>query len=402
MSTCQVCRQGTLTAQLDVGAHPVASHFARSQDARETGWPMALGQCSHCGTIGLLQPVPHSALVPPYDWLFAREPEEHLDSVVAKLVKLPGISTASVIAGLTSKDDTTLDRFRKLGFADVWRVDVKSDLGITNPCANIETVQKLTTPERMSAIAARRGPADILIVRHIIEHAEDLKAFVEGCSALVKSGGYIMVELPDCSTSLKLADYAMIWEEHSLYFVPETFAGVTAYGGFETIETEIHPLPFENCIVEIARKSTAPRTPSGAAAGRATVGQLARYAEQWGPITASLRAKLEAWRKERGPIALFGAGHLACAFVNFHGLGDLIAFVADDTPQKQGLFLPGPKLPIVPSQRLIDDKISLALLALSIGNEDRVIERNQAFVACGGVFASVFAASPRSIRKLAV
>ena len=48
------------------------------------------------------------------------------------------------------------------------------DLGVTNPAANIETVQKLTTPERMAAIAARRGAADILIVRHIMEHAEDL------------------------------------------------------------------------------------------------------------------------------------------------------------------------------------------------------------------------------------
>jgi hypothetical protein len=397
---CQVCRSSVLQPGLDVGAHPVSSHFAKSAGAKEAAFPMALGQCANCGAIGLLAPVPHSALVPPYDWLFAREPEDHLDRVAGQLAALPGITSNSVIAGLTSKDDTTLDRFRKLGFDRVWRVDLARDLGIANPCANIETVQKLTTPATMQDVAASHGAADILLVRHIIEHAEDLGTFVEGCAALVKPGGYIVVELPDCTTSLRLADYAMIWEEHALYFVPETFAGVLAYGGFETVRTDIYPLPFENCIVEIARKTGKPHTPLPTAAGRATLGQLENYATRWQPAAADLRSKLTGWRKTRGPLALFGAGHLACAFVNYHGLADLIEFVADDTPQKQGLYLPGSRLPIVPSQRLLDDGVTLALLALSIGNEDRVIERNAAFIDKGGQFASIFAASPRSLRAM--
>ncbi len=399
---CQVCRAADLQPALDVGTHPVSSHFATSADAAERAFPMVLGQCANCATIGLLQPVPQAALVPPYDWLFAREPEDHLDGLVAKLMQLPGITTDSVIAGLTSKDDTTLDRFRRHGYANVWRVGLAQDLGVTNPCANIETVQKLTTPQTMRAVAAARGTADILLVRHIIEHAEDLATFVEGCAALVAPGGYIVVELPDCTASLERADYAMIWEEHALYFVPATFAGVLSYGGFETVSTDIHQMPFENCIVEIARRTGEPRTPVSNAARRSTMGQLHRYAESYAPTTAHLRAKLTQWRKSHGPVALFGAGHLACAFENYHGLADLIEFVADDTPQKQGLYLPGSRLPIVPSKTLIDERISLVLLALSIGNEDRVIERNAAYSSKGGVFASIFAASPRSLRIMSV
>ncbi len=398
--TCLVCRSSAVEPHFDAGAHPVSSHFARSKTAPETNHPLVLGECANCNTIQLMKPVPHHALVPPYDWLFAREPEEHLDTVVEQLLALPGITRDSVIAGLTSKDDSTLDRFRKRGFASVWRVDLAVDLGETNPCANIETVQKHATPAVLAPVGARRGLADVLIVRHIIEHAENLAAFVEGCASLVKPGGHIMIELPDCSTSLRLGDCAMIWEEHALYFVPETFAGVLGLGGFETVRTEIHPLPFENCIVEIARKTGHKQQPGPNPARRATAGTLARYAAQWRPASKSLRAKLEAWRREKGRIALFGAGHLACAFVNFHGLADLIEFVADDTPQKQGLYLPGARLPIVPSGRMLEDGITLALLALSIGNEDRVIERNAAFTHAGGTFASIFAASPRSIRDL--
>ncbi len=400
MTSCQVCRSSRVRPQLDVGAHPVSSYFLPRRDAPEAAHRMVLAQCEDCGTIQLTQPVPHTALVPPYDWLFAREPEEHLDEVVDRLCALPGLTQAGRVAGLTSKDDTTLDRFRRRGFGQVWRVSVTEDLGVTNPCANYETVQRMTEPARMARIAeAHGGPVDLLIVRHIIEHAEDLQAFVEGLAALVRPGGYVMVEAPDCTTSLRLRDYAMVWEEHSLYFTPATYRPILEWGGFERVHEALYPLPFENCMVLVARKAGAPRTPRPDPAGQTEVGLLADYAAGFGPTTEALRRALEAERRQ-GPLALFGAGHLACAFVNFHGLADLFDFVADDTPQKQGLFLPGARLPILPSEELARRRVRLCLLALSIGNEDRVIARNEAFTAAGGRFLSVFAASPRSVRGL--
>ena len=268
---------------------------------------------------------------------------------------------------------------------------------MTNSAANIETVQKLTTPERMAAIAARRGAADVLIVRHIMEHAEDLHAFIHGIAALVKPGGIIMVEVPDCTTSLQLNDYCMVWEEHSLFLTPETFAPLLTIGGFEPIRTDVYPLPFENSLVQLARKTGKPGPIRIDAAARAQVGLLARYADGYKPACRELRATLERVRAEKGPIALFGAGHLACAFANFMGVADLIDFVADDTPQKQNKFLPGARLPILPSAALAERKIALCLLALSINNENAVIGRNEAFVRAGGIFRSIFRASPRSV-----
>ncbi|MGY3605916.1 MULTISPECIES: methyltransferase domain-containing protein [unclassified Bradyrhizobium] len=394
---CLVCSSHAVTQQLDVGKHPVSSFFLRERNAAEREFALALGQCETCGTIQLMQPVPHEALVPPYDWLFAREPEGHLDTVVNQIVELPGVNKESVIGALTSKDDTTVDRFKALGFRNTWRVELAGDLEISNPAANIETVQKLTAPARMAAIAARRGPADILIVRHIMEHAEDLNAFICGIAALVKPGGVVMVEVPDCSTSLRLQDYCMVWEEHSLYLTPETFAPLLTIGGFEPIRTDIYPLPFENSLVQLARKTGVPGQIKSSDAARAQVGLLPQYARAYEPTRQQLRAKLERARAEKGPIALFGAGHLACAFANFLGVADLIEFVADDTPQKQNKFLPGARLPILPSAALTERKIALCLLALSINNEDTVIGRNQAFVQSGGVFRSIFKASPRSV-----
>jgi hypothetical protein len=393
-----VCSAQAVKQALDLGSHAVASFFLPAKDTPEQAVLLALGQCEACGTIQLMKPVSHEALVPPYDWLFAREPEEHLDQVVEHIVALPGVTKDSVIGALTSKDDTTIDRFRRKGFANTWRVTLDGDLCVGNPNAGIETVQKLTTPARMAAIAARRGAADVLIVRHILEHSENLHEFVAGIAALVKPGGIAMVEIPDCTNSLRLHDYCMPWEEHSLYFTPATFAPVLSLGGFAPIRTDVFPLPFENSIVQLARKVGEPgpvRLDPAAKAGASTL--FADYAADFEPTRRALRDKLTRFRGKKGPIALFGAGHLACAFANFLGVGDLIEFVADDTPLKIGKYLPGARIPILPSSSLVDRGIKLCLLALSISSEAKVVDRNNAFLKKGGTFASILRASPRSI-----
>jgi hypothetical protein len=394
---CLVCGSRAVVERLDVGRHPVSSFFLQKANSPERDFRIALGQCENCGTIQIMSPLPHYALVPPYDWLFAREPEGHLDGVVDQIVALPEVGTNSVIGALTSKDDTMVDRFVRRGFKKHWRVKLDEDLGVKNPAANIETVQKLTTPERMMKIAACRGAADVLLVRHIMEHAENLESFIHGIASLIKPGGILMVEVPDCTPSLKLNDYCMVWEEHSLYLTPETFTPLLTIGGFEPIRTDVYPMPFENSLVQLARKTGKPGPVRIDAAARAQGGLLARYAEAYDPACRELRATLERVKAAKGPIALFGAGHLACAFTNFMGVADLIEFVVDDTPQKQGKFLPGARLPIVPSAALVEHGIKLCLLALSIGNEEIVIGRNEAFVGTGGTFRSIFRASPRSV-----
>jgi hypothetical protein len=79
MTAWQVCRSSRIGPRLDLGWHPVSSFFLPTGDAPETVHRLMLEHCADCGTIQLAKPVPHAALKAPYDWLFAREPEEHLD-----------------------------------------------------------------------------------------------------------------------------------------------------------------------------------------------------------------------------------------------------------------------------------------------------------------------------------
>jgi hypothetical protein len=94
--------------------------------------------------------------------------------------------------------------------------------------------------------------------------------------------------------------------------------------------------------------------------------------------------------RQAGKIALFGAGHHASIFTNLLGVADLIEFVVDDNPHKRGLRMPGTRLPIVGSDRLMTGEIKLCLSSLGAGSEREVLAKLRRFIESGGRFASVF------------
>lgn len=104
------------------------------------------------------------------------------------------------------------------------------------------------------------------------------------------------------------------------------------------------------------------------------------------------------FRRNQGKVALLGAGHLACTFINLLELKDHIEFAVDDNPNKRGLFMPGSRLPILGSEALLDEDIKLCLLTVSPQAESRVIANNESYVKRGGSFSSISPASKMATR----
>jgi C-methyltransferase-like protein/putative zinc binding protein len=391
---CFVCRNGELTRLVDVGPQPVSNRFLRAPTDDEELFPVALRQCDACGLVQIEQPVPASALVPPYDWVTYSEPEGHLDELVDILLGLPGVGPGCVAAGVSFKDDSTLARLERRGL-ETWRIDFKDDLGIGRAHAGhgVETIQNGLTPSIAEQIAGRRGRAGVLLVRHILEHAAVPLEFMAAMKTLVQPDGYIVIEVPDCSRALDACDYTTIWEEHTLYYTPETFRHSLQLGALDVVRAENYPYPFENSLVAIARVNGRGAAPGLAATIRHERGRGLAFARGFNDTRVKVRRLLDEHRRGGGRIALFGAGHLACTWINVFGVGDCIDCVVDDNPHKRGLYMPGSKLPIVGSTALVERNITLCLLSLNPIGEQKVVEKNRTFVEQGGAFASIFPAS---------
>jgi len=396
MTACHVCEAAKVETLLDFGPQTLSNRFL-PETQQEALFPFVLGQCAECGMIQIPKPISPVELKARFDWIRYNEQEGHLDDMVSGALKLPGLDKDCTVGAISFKDDSTVGRFQKCGFGRTWRLDLQRDWGIDDPLAGLETIQALLTPDTAVRIAKSRGLADLLIARHVLEHAHEPRKFLEGLRRLVKPGGYIIFEVPDCMPALQRLDYTMFWEEHVLYFTPEIFQRSLRILGFFPVHFQRYVYSNENSLVAIVRSVQGEKEPAPNASPAATVVQEGkRYAESFNDFRRKAADALAEYQHKHGKIAIFGAGHLSCAWVNFLQVERYIEFVVDDHPKKRGLFMPGSHLPIRGSEELLAQDIKLCLLSLSPESEGKVVQKNQAFLERGGRFASIFPGKPNS------
>lgn len=390
---CLVCG-GSVEELVDLGLQPICNRYLASPAENEERFPLRVAQCTDCGTVQRTAgPDPHE-LVPPFDWIEYWEPEGHLDELADRLAELEALGPDATVAGLSYKDDSLLERLEQRGFPDTWRLTPGQDIKASHDPPGVEIVQDRLDIEAAEAIVEARGTADLLVARHILEHAFDPLEFMAALQTLVSEDGYVVFEVPDCERALSVCDYTTIWEEHLLYLTEPTYRSVLESGGFEVERMSIVPYSLENSMLAITRLGDhEPRN----GVPPAQIGDELERGRMFGSNLDKRRSRyrqdLEQLRDEEGPIAMLGAGHLGIAFVNYLGIDDLIEFVADDDPNKQGLYTPGCHLPILPSKALADKDISLCLLSVNPEAEQKVVESNQTFRDRGGRFRSIFPAS---------
>ncbi len=386
---CRVCC-GPTEVLLDLGPQPFCNRFQSGEGRPDDAHPLVQGQCAACGTIQLIDPAPVAALAPLFDWIRYKEEGRHLPKAAEVVAGLPGLDARSRICGVTWNDDDALAALAARGYRRTRRLDPDKDLGVKG--GGLESFQAALTPEAAREIVRRDGPADLVIARYILEHAHDPVAFLHALVELITPTGYAWIEVPDCTPALETRDYTTLWEEHTLYFTPATFRECLLRNGFSVVRFELYPYTHENSMVALVTPNRA-AVPSSARPPQAEWVRGAAFARALPDRRGQWARYCSEARRDNGKLAMFGAGHLACMFINVMKLKDEIAFVVDDHPAKRGLRMPGSGLPILPSAALIDEGVSVCLTSLSPESEEKVIRGQAPFLGRGGRFTSIFPAS---------
>jgi len=399
MATCRICSHDGIREWLDFGPQTLTNRFLRSADEVEFHHPCKLGACRRCGTLQLESPVPVAEMRPRFDWIFYNEPESHLDEVARVLTGLPGVTPESVVGGLTYKDESTLRRLNALGLPRTWAAHARDDLGVESPLGGIESIQDRFTVPTADRLAVKFGRPDVLLVRHVLEHSYDIHQTLRAARALVQPGGYVLFEMPDARKALERSDYTTVWEEHLFYFTPATLRQCFAVAGFEVAYLNRFYYSQEDVLVAVVKPSTPYPLPLTDRELAYEVDRADRFVRGFSRCRDRIRETVAGFARTRGKVAMLGAGHLSGAFINLYGLEDAIDFVADDNTKKHGLFMPGSKVPILPSGALVARDVNLCLMTVRAEVEDAVAAKNAAFTARGGVLASVFPESKYSLTQ---
>lgn len=383
MSECLICASKELLDLLKFGDLPVCHKFSKKSPV----FNFNIGQCRDCGLVQLLNFVPLNELTPIYDWIQYKEPEGHLDRLTSKIIDLHLSNNNSAIIGLSEKDTSLVSRFKNNGFKNTYCIK-NSDLNITDKLKGIETIQKCISENIPSSLMEKQSKADLVIARHIFEHVRSPKSFLTNIFKLVKENGFVLLEVPDYSTAFKNNDYSTLWEEHTMYFTPDTIVNSLITLGYEILFYETYKYTHENCIAVLIKKNKKANKDNLNIDNQLVL--MKNYKKNYPLIKKTFFEKFKILKNKSKKIALYGTGHNALMFLNLMGLHELIDCVIDDDINKVNKTLPNTNLRIIDSSHLYSEKIDICILAVSTESEDVIRANHKEYLDSGSLFFSIY------------
>jgi hypothetical protein len=395
---CISCGEIGVIECLNLGAQPVSNRYPISVKDKLFTHPLKLGLCDKCGLVQLIAPMPPDEVTPIYNWLTYNEPEAHLDSLVESVCHKLEKESDSKILGITYKDDSTIARLEKKGFKKSHRLDAEEDLMMYKSLASLETIQHMLNQVKAAEIVSRIGLSDIVVARHILEHAHNPRELMAAISTLCKPDGLIVIEIPDSAKVFNGGDHCFIWEEHLSYFTYKTLENFLKAAGFNNFQIYRYPYIMEDSLVAVIENRASKKNYEvGYEIDEYKLAEL--FASTFMSKKSKIKQLLNSLRSEGKSIVMFGAGHLSAKYVNLYDISSVLAGIIDDNPHKLGRTMPGSGLSIIASSELVKQRIDLCLLTLNPESERRVRKANAEYLEQGGEFVSIFSTSFDSLEK---
>jgi len=199
------------------------------------------------------------------------------------------------------------------------------------------------------------GPFDLVCGSNVLAHNPNLNDFVEGIRIALKPDGVVTIEYPHLLNLLNgTCQFDTIYHEHYSYLSFTTVCELFKRHGMEVFDVAMTPEQGGSIMVFAQREFGKPVTPNvtGLLQQELEYGMssLERYQGFQGRVENTKRTLLTFLisKKNRGEsVVAYGASCKCNTLLNFCGIRpDLIKFVVDKSPLKQGKYLPGSHLKI--------------------------------------------------------
>src|SRR5438067_5840774 len=393
--TCLICRT-PFEPFMSLGRQPIANAFLTA-DAFESEffYELRVGACPSCRMVQLAQ---------------------HVDPELMFHEQYAFFSGTSKGMTLHFAEMATALRERYLGGADPFVVEIGSNDGIllqnylgtpvrhlgVEPSANvadvarakgIRTLSRFFDTDLAKEILGQDGQADVVTAANVMCHIPDLHSVIAGVRALLKPTGALVFEDPYLGDIVGKASYDQIYDEHAFYFSVTSLGRLFAMHDMEIVDVEPQDVHGGSMRYTVRHRGAGPVSPRVPA--RLQLEQQAGLDRD--ETYAALRRRIEASRDEL--VALlhrarsegkrgvgYGATSKSTTVTNYCGItSDLVEFISDTTPIKQGKFSPGTHIPVRPYTEFEAQPPDYALLfAWNHGRE--ILANEREFVARGGRF----------------
>lgn len=380
---------------LSLGETPLANAFVvPSTSEDEARYPLELVRCETCGLVQLSVVIWPEVLFREYAYSSSASLPllAYFDDMAAELVDRFGLAGALAVE-MGSNDGVLLSALRSRGVR-VLGVEPARDQAAVSNARGLDTWNEFFTTEVAIRAAGERGAARLIVATNVLAHVDDLRDLTVGVGALLAADGVFVAEVPYLIDLLDHVEYDTVYHEHLSYFALAPLARLFKDVGLELFDVARTPIHGGSIRIFVARPSAYARTPRFedlcAFELRSHLDRAATYAEFAERVRASretLRTMMFGLKSAGKRIVGYGATAKGNTLLNYCDLGtDVLDFVVDATPAKQGLLTPGKRIPIVPEGLLLSGPRPDFALLLAWNYADSIVARNSEFTRTGGRF----------------
>lgn len=226
--------------------------------------------------------------------------------------------------------------------------------------------------EKLAQKLVKQGKkADLIIGNNVYAHVPDINDFTYGLKALLNENGVITLEFPHIVKLIQYGQFDTIYHEHfsylSLYAVLEIFKSV-GLRIFDIHELESHggSLRVFACHQNDSRSNESSVDQMLAKEKDFGIAKIETYLsmqEKANNVKNNLLSFLIEQKKSGRKVVAYGAAAKGNTLLNYAGIkSDLLSIVFDAASSKQGKFMPGSHIPILPPSLIQDSKPDFILI----------------------------------------
>ena len=357
---CRHCQAPLKHDFLDLGFAPPSNAYLTREDLNrpEIYYPLRVKVCDQCWLVQTEDYAQATELFNPEYAYFSSTSSSwlaHAARYAEEIIQRLALGPGSQVMEIASNDGYLLKNFVRRGIPC---------LGIEPTASTAATAERLGIPvlrrffsETLAGQLAREGRmADLVVGNNVYAHVPDINDFTRGLKAILKRNGVITLEFPHLMRLIEHSQFDTIYHEHFSYLSLYTVQRIFTHYGLRIWDVEEFPthggsLRIYGCHADDDR-------PTGSAVhtilnreseqGLQGLAVYRGFQARVDRIKDDLLSFLIEQKRAGKTVAAYGAAAKGNTLLNYAGIKpDLVAYVCDAAPAKQGKYLPGSHIPIL-------------------------------------------------------
>jgi SAM-dependent methyltransferase len=344
---------------------PLANNLPKPSESVEM-FPLNLVRCWDCGLLQIKETIPPDVLFSNYLYFssFADALLQNARSLVNSLLEKRQVKKGDFVVEVGSNDGYLLQFYRPHGVR-VMGVEPASNVAEVAIHKNgVPTKVAFFDDKIASDILKENGPAMVIHANNVLAHTASLHSVIEGIALLLADQGVAVMEVQYFKDMVDRGSFDMIYHEHLCYYTLDTFQKLLSLHGLKIVHGELigthgGSLRVYACRASNTREESkeiiALRNDENSA-GVNTMEYYKKYADRVVNLKNEILNLLRKLNAQNKRVVAYGAAAKATVMFNYLGIdSDLIGYVIDRNPHKQGRYIPGTDVLVEPMEKMLTD-----------------------------------------------